>query len=272
MNRNKIITMFVFAVLSMVSLNNVYAEPGKNKKDESHGKKVEIKEERESIFDRIKELRNDKKELNQSMKDTAKNSKGKIAKIVNGVVTGKTGTTLTILKDGKSVVVNTDADTKITRHFWGKSTLDDIKIGHKVNVWGTWTGENESTMNAKYIRDLSIVKRHGLIMGTVTSIDINSKTIVVNSSNRGVQTVSVITATAIVDREQNSITLADIKVGHRIRIKGIWDKEKATVTETTQIKDFTLPVKPTGTVTPSVTTTVTPSVTTTVTPEPTMDL
>jgi hypothetical protein len=41
--------------------------------------------------------------------------------------------------------------------------------------------------------------------------------------------------------------MADIQIGHRIRVKGIWDITNKTISEVTQIKDFSIPAKPSPT-------------------------
>jgi len=40
-------------------------------------------------------------------------------------------------------------------------------------------------------------------------------------------------------------------VGHRIRVKGLWNNKNSTVTEVSHVKDFDLPVRPIGTVAPT---------------------
>ena len=45
-----------------------------------------------------------------------------------------------------------------------------------------------------------------------------------------------------VERKETSITLSDLKIGDRVRVKGVWDKTLNKITEVTQIKDFSIPV------------------------------
>jgi len=61
------------------------------------------------------------------------------------------------------------------------------------------------------------------------------------TAERGTQTVYFGTA-KIVNRKETNITLSDIKVGDRVRVKGVWDKTLSKIAEVIQIKDFSIPV------------------------------
>lgn len=194
------------------------------------------------------------------------------ATILNGVVTDKSGNTLTVTKDGKSYTVLTDDKTKFRRHFWGKSSLNEIIVGHSVNVFGTWSDNAKTTIKARLVRDLSVQRRFGAFIGNVLSL--TSSGWVMETNNRGNQTVTVSSTTKFVNRKQEPITKSDILVGHRLRVKGLWDRTNNTITEVAQVKDFSLPLKPSVTppskpsVTPKVTPTVTPTVIPIITPAP----
>lgn len=64
-----------------------------------------------------------------------------------------------------------------------------------------------------------------------------------NSEKRGDQTVTVSASTKFVNRKEDAITQEDVAVGHKVRVKGLWDKDANTVTEVTHVKDFNLPLK-----------------------------
>lgn len=200
-----------------------------------------IRAERKEINEDRKELRAENKELKQSLK-------GKGIKIVNGVVTVKSGSTLTVAKDGRTYIVNTDSNTKFRRHFWGKSSLADILVDDRVNVWGKFTNEATNTLLATMIRDLSILKRRGAFMGTILSKSADS--FVMSTLERGNQTVTTNSATKFVKRNEQTMTFADLQVGDKVRVKGVWNKTLSTITEVTQVKDFSQPVKPSPTPTP----------------------
>ena len=227
-----------------------------------------------------KELKNDFKEKMQGLKEQLQGLKSQVAKIIGGEITAISGTTLTVSKDGKIYTVNTDSNTHFQRHYWGKSSLDEYSVGNKVNVRGKFTDEAKTTILARMIRNLSIMKRHGVFHGDVTAK--NSDNFVIDSKQRGSQTVFFTGTTKFVKRNETAMVYADLQVGHRVRVKGLWDKSLNEITEVTQVKDYNLPPKPTKagvsvTVGPTLTSaptlaptfTLTPTSTPTFTPSPT---
>lgn len=185
----------------------------------------------------------------EQLKDTFK---GKAARIVNGIVASTDPKTLslTVTKDGKTYTVNTDSKTQFRRHFWGKSSFAEINTSDHVNVYGSWVDTGHTTILARLIRDTSIMKRRGTFFGNILTIVGNTFTM--QTLGRGIVTVTVDKSTKLVNRREQPITFADLKVGQRIRVKGLWDKTLKTITEVTQVKDFSLPpqVKPSITLTP----------------------
>lgn len=208
---------------------------------------------RPSIKAERKELRNELKEKMQGIREEFKQKveslRGQKAKIIGGEITAISGTTLTVSKDGKTYTVNTDSNTHFQRHYWGKSSLSEFSVGNKVNVRGKFTDDAKTTILARLIRNLSIMKRHGVFHGDVTVK--NSDNFVINSKNRGDQTVYFIGSTKFVKRNEEAMTYVDLQVGHRVRVKGIWDKTLNKITETEQVKDFSLPPRPTKAATPT---------------------
>jgi hypothetical protein len=168
-------------------------------------------------------------------------------------ITGKGVGSLTVEKDGISYTVNIDDKTKLRRKFFGDATIDEMSVGNLVNIFGKWTDDTHKAIQAVLIRDLSIQKRKGVFVGDVTTVSGNDITI--TTVHRGIQKATVVSSTKFVDRKEGTLTLADIKVGHRVRIKGMWDSSNNTITEVTQVKDYSLPVKatPTPTLMPTVT-------------------
>lgn len=189
-----------------------------------------------------KELMQAQKEIRQDTKEMKKTIKNKVGKIVSGQVSAINGTTLTITKDGKTYTIITDGNTIFRRHFWGKSSLEEISIGDKVTIFGKFTDDSESTILAKLVRDISIQKRFGAFFGDVISK--SSDSFVMKSINRGDQTVMTNSSTKFVSRNEKALTFADIQVGHRVRVKGVWDRALNKITEVIHIKDFSLPPRP----------------------------
>lgn len=176
-------------------------------------------------------------------------TKGKAA-IGSGTLSAINGTTLTVTtNDGKVITVLTDDKTQFRRRFWGKGSLSEMKAGDTVNVIGVWTDDTKTTIQARLVRDTSIQKRFGVFLGDVQSVTTDG--FVIKTIARGMLTVTTTSSTKFVDRKEGAITKADVLVGHRVRVKGLWDKNGNTLTEVTHVKDFSLPVKPTETPTPT---------------------
>ncbi len=154
---------------------------------------------------------------------------------ITGALSNKGSNTLTV----NGVTINISSNTKLLRRFFGNSGLDEMQTGDTLSIVGQWTDANKTAINAKVIRDLSIQKVRAVLIGTINSISGN--TIVLNTKSRGQQTVTVSGNTKYVNIKEQSITLTDLKVGERIRVKGVWDKNTKTMVEVTQIKDYGLP-------------------------------
>jgi hypothetical protein len=140
--------------------------------------------------------------------------------------------------EGTSIKVNLLTTTHFRRKFWGKSNVAEISVGDSVNVVGRWANEGKTEINATLVRNLSIQKRFGVFFGTVKTM--TDTGFVMTTINRGEETVTVDSTTKIIDRKGGTITVADIQVGHRIRVRGLWDSTAFTVSEVTEVKDFSL--------------------------------
>ncbi|OGK52863.1 hypothetical protein A2970_02340 [Candidatus Roizmanbacteria bacterium RIFCSPLOWO2_01_FULL_44_13] len=67
----------------------------------------------------------------------------------------------------------------------------------------------------------------------------NTDNFVIKSINRGNQTV-YFGGAKFVNVSEKEISYADVAVGHRVRVKGMWDNSTNTITEVTHVKDFSL--------------------------------
>jgi hypothetical protein len=141
--------------------------------------------------------------------------------------------------DSKTYTVNITTATRLVRRFGGKSQLSEFSAGNKINVFGKFTDDSKSIIDASLIRNLSVQKRWGVFFGEVTSK--NSDNFVMKTVERGNQTV-YFGSTKFVNRKEEPISYNDIQVGHRVRVKGIWDSSTNKITEVDQIKDFSIPV------------------------------
>jgi hypothetical protein len=258
-----ITSIFIIAIVTFVACfasAPVYAV----NRESTHGGSLrgQIQTTRAQLQD---ERKDQIKNLQEQFKDKISSKVGEIKKLIGlrafidkAKVTAKGTTSLTVTdKDNRSIMVNITANTKIERRFYGKSTLDEILVGHEVNISGKWTDDSHTTVDAAMIRDLSIQKRFGVFIGTVSAISGNDITL--NTVNRGTQKVTISASTKITDRKGAVLLQSGILVGHRIRVKGLWDRTNNTVTDVTQLKDYNVPPKPTVAVTPSLVVSATPT-------------
>lgn len=224
----------------------------------------EMREARKELQEARKDLQQERKDLFQELRARISSGAGYMrnflglgrAAIGTGTITAKTDTTLTIEKDGKTYTVHIDSHTKLRRRYWGKSDIAEFAVGHVVNVIGLWADEQHTAINAKLIRNISIQKRFGVFFGVVKSLTSDGWVMSTKSGKRADQTVTISASTTFVNRRGDAITQADVHVGHRVRVKGLWDRSQNTVTEVVQVKDFSLPplqpeVVPTATATPT---------------------
>jgi hypothetical protein len=176
----------------------------------------------------------------ENAKNRIRNFIGTRAAIGTGKVVSKDGSTLTIVSNENTYTVLTDDKTQFRRLFWGKSSLEEISINDMVKVIGKWQNEEKTQIKAILVRNLSIQKRHGTFFGVIKSVGENS--LIIQTAQRGEITVKVTDTTKLVNRVMDEIVFSDLQVGHRIRVKGTWDKANSTLTEVIQVKDFSIPL------------------------------
>ncbi len=167
--------------------------------------------------------------------------KSKELNIGRGEVMNISGNSITVTrsKDKAIFVVLVDSNTKILRKFAGKGELTEIKVGHELSVVGKLESGDSSTITAKVIRDLSIQKKNGEIVGTVKSIVGNY---IVVTLNKGVDfTVEVGSETVLKNRKGEKIEVSEIQTGDKLRAKGMKDTDLKSLTEVTRLVDMSSP-------------------------------
>lgn len=182
------------------------------------------------------EAKENRQEIVQAKQDLKAN---KPARLNNATVTVKSTQSFTVTKDGKTYTINVSSNTKFRRHFWGDSTFVELSVNDIVNIWGKWTDSTQTTIDARVVRNQSVQKFRGVFFGNVKSKSSNS--FVITSRYRGDQTVNFDSSTKFVNRKEQTMKFSDIQVEDRVRIKGVWDKTNSTISEVTQVKDFTIP-------------------------------
>jgi hypothetical protein len=245
----------------------------KNAFNRTENRKDNREERRDDRQDKREDFKEDFREKMASRPGFVKAFKKIRFSFGNGKITAISGTTLTVEKDGKSYTVLTGTfdtcTTAFKRRFWGNSSLSEYTVGDMVNVVGKFQDEGKTTIEACVIRDISIQKRFGVFVGEVISLTTDGWVMKTVSNKRDNQTVTVSSSTKFVNRKEEGIVKADIQVGHKVRIKGLWNRLNNTVTEVTHVKDFSLPIKLSITPTPTVMVTVTPTPSPVVTATPT---
>lgn len=154
-----------------------------------------------------------------------------------GEITAINGNTLTIkTSDGKEYTVNISSSTVLRRKFGGKSEISEFSVGDKVNIVGKWSDDTKTILDARNIRNASIQKRWGVFFGEVTAK--KSDNFVINTK-RGTETVFFGNA-KFVNIKQVAITYDDVAIGHRVRVKGTWDRKLNKIDDVSEVKDFSL--------------------------------
>ena len=115
-----------------------------------------------------------------------------------------------------------------------------MKSGDILNIYGKWTDAAKTSVLAILVRDTSIQKRFGVFVGQVQTINDNDW--VIETASRGTQTVTLSKTVKLYNRKGEAITQTQILAGHRIKIRGFWNKTKNLITDTTTVKDYNLPV------------------------------
>lgn len=206
-----------------------------------------VQNKAEEIQNRIEERQENREGLIETLKNKIKG----MAVRIKGELTAINGNTLTVKKEDGSTVSVDITNATCRRRFGAKCDWGELVVGDILNVVGKWSDDAKTAITAKLVRNISIQKRWGVIFGKVTQINEGS---IVMESKRGGETLSVTVYTSgakLVKRNQESMTISDLKVGHRVRVKGVWDRTLKEIRETEQIKDFDLPVRVKPTVTTS---------------------
>lgn len=256
--RTKLIFTIAGFIVVFSTVPSVFAVGATVRQDLRQGAKQELDENRKEFVQEQKEtkiqLREDLREKTASRVGALKNFFSARATLNNAKITGKGANSLTVEKDSITYTIMIDDKSRLRRKFFGDAKLDEMTVGNIVSVFGKWTDETHKTIQAEMIRNMSIQKRFGVFVGDVTVV--NGNDITVKTVHRDLQKATVSSTTKIVDRKEVTLAQSEIKVGHRVRIKGMWDNSNNTITEVTHVKDYTLPVK--ATPTPTVTVAPTP--------------
>jgi len=180
----------------------------------------------------------DVKEIRMGLLDKVKNFMKKNLKFearVKGKITVIGSNNFSLSGEDGTFQVNITDKTVILRKFGGKSSLSEYSVGDEVVVFGKFTDDTKLIIDAKTVKNNSIQKRFGAFFGKVTVK--NTDNFVMETAERGIQTVYFGT-TKFINIKEINISYGDIKIGDRVRIKGVWDKTLNEIREVSQIKIF----------------------------------
>jgi len=169
-------------------------------------------------------------------------------------ITAISGTTfpaeVKVKKESEEIILKISDQTILLRKFGGQFSLSEMHLGDIVTARGTWLDAEKVILETRVLRDLSLQKRNGTFWGEIKSLEVSEKSFVLETSKRGDQTVLVIDSTEIFDRRQRLLDFADLAVGHRVRVTGLWDSTQKTIEEVKSIKDWSIGPNPTVSPTP----------------------
>lgn len=154
-------------------------------------------------------------------------------------------TEIDIIKDNKTITLKITEKTLILRKFGGKSSLTELHVGDIVSARGEWQDSSRAVLDTRVLRDLSIQKRPATFWGKIKSVNLSDKSFVLETVIRGDQKVLVGEETKIVNRREQEISLADLVVGHRVRVTGLWDANLRQIDQVRMIKDWSIGPKTT---------------------------
>ena len=180
----------------------------------------------------------DVKEIRMDLLDKVKNFMKKNLKFearVKGKITVIGSNNFSLSGEDGTFQVTIMNKTVILRKFGGKSSLSEYSVGDEVVVFGKFTDDTKLIIDAKTVKNNSIQKRFGAFFGKVTVK--NTDNFVMETAERGIQTVYFGT-TKFINIKEINISYGDIKIGDRVRVKGVWDKTLNEIREVSQIKIF----------------------------------
>ena len=190
-----------------------------------------------------------KEEIKQEL--SIKEIRGRVVCLALGKCPSSLPATEVLIKGAKVTEVGTDLikvsvfgynysvdikNSKLVRHYWGTSEIDEFSSGDIVNVFGYLDENDNYLVHAQTVRNVSIQKVHNTFKGVIENIDTTSSSFVLKTEERGNQTVVVSSETKIVKSQKVVCvkapcpareivgSFADLKVGGKVIVRGIWDK------------------------------------------------
>lgn len=146
---------------------------------------------------------------------------------ITNIVTTNGGlpATLTVLnKNSQTWTVNITSATELYRRYMATATIDEFAVGDKIEARGTQGTGN--VINAKVVRDNSIVIKNRDFSGRIKSIDSTAKSFVIPIKLKGGVvdlTVTTTSATTYYTKDHKTASFADLSVGDKVKVLGVYN-------------------------------------------------
>jgi hypothetical protein len=148
--------------------------------------------------------------------------------VTNISVIQKSGTALFARAQWEStflrIVITTNASTDIKKNYGEKATVEEVEVGHLLDVEGTLSGGGDSvTIVAKKIRDTNLLREAKSFSGTIKSVDAASQSFVITDKSLGDVTV-VVPPTVVITQGKRQVAFDACKKGVKVvSITGTYD-------------------------------------------------
>jgi len=135
-----------------------------------------------------------------------------------------TSTTSTVPAVNQNITVKVDEKTNFVRKFWGHNSIEELTVGDKVMVVAKIN--TDGTYQGQMVKDESIYFKQKFLAGTVSTTSSSSVNIKVGDKD---MVVKVNDDTKIIKSGVTSTTLANLVVGDKILVKGVYNTQNDSV-------------------------------------------
>ncbi len=127
-------------------------------------------------------------------------------------------------------VITTDGSTEYVRRHGGNGSLSEFAVGHTISFSGWLVPAASLTVRADVVKNWSIEKEKINPFGVIQSIDSPAKSFIVKTDEEKLGTLTVLTSDATAFfKGKATTTFAALKVGDRVRARGVWDRVANTL-------------------------------------------
>jgi len=130
----------------------------------------------------------------------------------------------------KEVTMIVDSNTKFVRKYWGKSSLEELTVGDKLDV-RVKTNE-DGTVTATLVKDDTLHWTWKVHNGAIENLDLTAKTFTLKQNNKKTVTVKIDAKTKILvpPYSSTSTTFADLQNGQIAHVRGIINNKTKVIT------------------------------------------